>query len=339
MNETFNAQSQSALEAGRPRIIGVVGLGSFGRQMARRLIGAGHQVVGYDILPGAVEVAARDGVAPAESPAAVARRAEIIVLSLPSSKEVAEACFGREGLTAGATAETLVIDTTSGDPARTPEIAASLAERGIDYVDAGVSGTGGAEAVANGTLTIMVGASPEAFDRARPVLQHFGSRVVRIGPTGSGHVAKALNNLLLGVSMLATAEAVATGIKAGLDPLALVDILQASTGRNFCTEQRFPRFVLKGDFSQRSSGRIALLEKDVGQAVALGTRLGVPMCVSANVHQLLRVVISEVGPDVPSIHAIRRYETWAGMRFSATDDATHGDGNIARAPPPPASTV
>lgn len=332
MHETLETHTRSPGDAGPPGVAGVVGLGSFGRQMARRLVGAGYQVVGYDILPAAVEVAARDGVAPAESPAALARQAAIVVLSLPSSNEVAEACFGRDGLGAAAAAGTLVIDTTSGDPARTPQIAASLAERGIDYVDAGVSGTGGAEAAANGTLTIMVGASPEAFERAKSVLKHFGSRVVRIGPTGSGHVAKTLNNLLLGVSMFATAEAVATGIKAGLDPVALVDVLQASTGRNFCTEQRFPRFVLKGDFSHRSSGRIALLEKDVAQAVALGARLGVPMCISANVHQLLRVVVSEVGPDVPSIHAIRRYETWAGIRFSEASNATDEGGETALRP-------
>lgn len=149
-------------------------------------------------------------------------------------------------------------------------------------------------------------------------LHDFGSRVVRIGPLGSGHITKALNNMLLGTAMLASAEAVATGIKAGLDPVALVEVLQASTGRNFCTEHRFPQFVLKGDFSEKSGGRIALLEKDIAQAVALGAEMGVPMCVAANVLQVLRLIVSELGPDVPSTHAIRRYEDWAGIRFAAT---------------------
>lgn len=310
--------------------LGVIGLGVFGRPMARRLAAAGHAVHGFDILEGARRAAAAEGVTPAASPCEVARHARVIVLSLPTSKEVAAACLGVDGVVAGAAPGTLVIDTTSGDPVRTQAIGAELAAKGVALVDAGVSAKGGPQAAADGTLTIMVGGAQEHFDRALPVLRHLGSRVLRIGPLGAGHTSKTLNNLLLGTAMIVTAEAVAAAIKAGIDPKAMLEVIQESTGRNYCTEARFPDFVLKGDFSERSSGRLGLLDKDVAQAVAFGRSMGVPMFVGGCVHQLLQLIVAEVGPDVPSTHAIKRFEDWVGIRFGPPAQSTLPPTHTAR---------
>jgi 3-hydroxyisobutyrate dehydrogenase-like beta-hydroxyacid dehydrogenase len=256
--------------------VGVVGLGNMGGRIARRLVDGGEDVVGFDLDPGR---AAAAGARPAGSPAEVARAADIVLLSLPDSPAIEAVIDATEGdLRAGQ----VLVDLSTASPASTVAIHARLATRGVAYVDAGISGgAAGAEA---GTLTIMAGGEAEALDAARPVLAHFAATVHHMGASGSGHVAKLLNNFLNAVSLAATAEAMIAGRKAGLDLPQLLEVINTSSGVNFATLNRFPRIV-EGDYLE--GGLTSdLMAKDVMLYLDLVRELGVtslngPPCLAA----------------------------------------------------------
>lgn len=300
-----NTAHQSA-----PLKVGVIGLGMYGGTMARRLVGAGCEVAGIDPTPTARQAAARDGVRIVDSPKSL-DDCQFVVLSLPTSKEVSQVCLGEGGLASASHSNMLVIDTTSGLPVESRSIAEGLEAHGISYIDAGVSGTGGAAAVESGTLTMLVGGTSEAVEKAEPVLALLGSTTIHMGPVGAGHATKTLNNMLSSTAMLATAEAVTIGIKAGLDPDKLVAAIQASQGRNFWTEHRFPNFILRGDFTSKSGGPIGGTTQRVGQAVEMGREFGVPTPIASAAHQLMSVMSAELGYRAPTTHSVLKYWEWS----------------------------
>jgi 3-hydroxyisobutyrate dehydrogenase len=225
-----------------PRPVGLIGLGNMGGRIARRIAGGGREVLGFDVDPGR---AGEADATPAASPAAVARDADLVLLSLPDSAAVEAVIDAEDGLLAHARRGLTIVDLGTSSPRSSMAIHARLAERGVAFVDAGISG--GAAAAEAGTLTVMAGGSEEALAAARPVLDLFASRVHHMGPSGSGHVAKLLNNFLNGVSLAATAEAMVAARKAGLDLRRLLEVLNTSSGVNFATLNRFPHIV-EGDY-------------------------------------------------------------------------------------------
>jgi len=256
--------------------VGVVGLGNMGGRIARRLVDGGEDVVGFDLDAAR---AADAGARAAASPSEVASAADVVLLSLPDSPAI-EAVIDaleddlREGQ--------VVVDLSTAAPASTIAIHERLAARGVAYLDAGISGgAAGAEA---GTLTIMAGGEAEALDAVRPVLAHFAATVHHMGASGSGHVAKLINNFLNAVSLAATAEAMVAGRKAGLDLRQLLEVINASSGVNFATLNRFPRIV-EGDYLE--GGLTSdLMAKDVMLYLDLARELGVtslngPPCLAA----------------------------------------------------------
>jgi 3-hydroxyisobutyrate dehydrogenase len=256
--------------------VGVVGLGNMGGRIARRLVDGGEDVVGFD-LDGAR--AARTGARPAASLAALAGATDLVLLSLPDSRAI-EAVV--DELEAHLRAGQVIVDLSTAAPASTVAIHERLAARGVAYVDAGISGgAAGAEA---GTLTIMAGGDPEALDAARPVLAHFAATVHHMGASGSGHVAKLLNNFLNAISLAATAEVMVAARKAGLDLRQLLEVLNTSSGVNFATLHRFPRIV-EGDYLE--GGLTSdLMAKDLMLYLDLVRELGVtslngPPCLAA----------------------------------------------------------
>jgi 3-hydroxyisobutyrate dehydrogenase len=256
--------------------VGVVGLGNMGGRIARRLVDGGEEVVGFDLD---ATRAADAGAVAAESMAALARDADVVLLSLPDSRAI-EAVL--DELEAHLRQGQVVVDLSTAAPASTVAIHERLAARGVAYVDAGISGgAAGAEA---GTLTIMAGGEPEALEAVRPVLAHFAATVHHMGASGSGHVAKLLNNFLNGVSLAATAEVMVAGRKAGLDLRQLLDVINASSGVNFATLNRFPRIV-EGDYLE--GGLTSdLMAKDLMLYLDLVRELGVtslngPPCLAA----------------------------------------------------------
>jgi 3-hydroxyisobutyrate dehydrogenase-like beta-hydroxyacid dehydrogenase len=218
--------------------VGVVGLGNMGGRIARRLVDGGEEVVGFDLD------AARAADAGARAAASLAdvAGADVVLLSLPDSPAIEAVVDGlEEHLRAGQ----VVVDLSTAAPASTVALHERLAARGVAFVDAGISG--GAAAAEAGTLTIMAGGEAETLDAVRPVLVHFASAVHHMGASGSGHTAKLINNFLNAVSLAATAEAMVAGRKAGLDLRQLLEVINASSGVNFATLNRFPRIV-EGDY-------------------------------------------------------------------------------------------
>jgi 3-hydroxyisobutyrate dehydrogenase len=256
--------------------VGVVGLGNMGGRIARRLVDGGEDVVGFDLDAAR---AADAGARAAGSLAEVASGADVVLLSLPDSNAIEAVIDAIEGdLRAGQ----VVVDLSTAAPASTVAIHQRLGARGVAYVAAGISGgAAGAEA---GTLTIMAGGEAEALDAVAPVLAHFAAAVHHMGASGSGHTAKLINNFLNAISLAATAEAMIAGRKAGLDLRQLLEVVNASSGVNFATLNRFPKIV-EGDYLE--GGLTSdLMAKDVMLYLDLVRELGVtslngPPCLAA----------------------------------------------------------
>jgi len=285
-----------------------LGLGAIGAPMAARLARGGPLTVWNRTAERAERFAREHGARRAATPREAAAGAEVVVTCLPTSREVEALLDGPEGLLAGLARGTLLLDCTSGDPATSRRIAARLAERGVSFADAPVSGgTNGAEA---GTLTIMVGADESTFARARPILALLGSRIAHLGPVGAGHAVKAVNNALLAVNILAVGEGLAALVKAGVPARAALDVVNLSSGRSFVTETLVPERVLTGAWPR--TFRLALLEKDVEIARDLLRETGVDGPVLGLTGELFRQARSALGESADHLEAIRLIESRAG---------------------------
>jgi 3-hydroxyisobutyrate dehydrogenase len=248
--------------------IGFVGLGNMGGRMSACIVRAGQDVLGYDVQP---ENVAAAGVTAAGSAAAVTDGSDIVLLSLPDSRVVEAVVLGADGVLAHARPGQIVVDLSTAAPDSTTRICGRLAERGAAYLDAGISG--GAAAAEKAALTLMVGGDAEPLDRARPVLDLFSAHIFHCGPSGAGHTVKLLNNFLNAIALSATAEVMVAGKKAGLDLDVLLAVLNASSGVNFATLNRFPK-IIHGDYLQGGLTNTLML-KDVNLYVELAARLGV----------------------------------------------------------------
>ena len=255
------------------RQVGFVGLGNMGGRMTRRLVAAGIFVVGYDVRVGQ---AAAASVVAAEELGDVCAGTEAVLLSLPDSRAVESVVFGArpsaDGLLAFARPGQVIIDLSTSAPSSTQRIHAAFAERGIEYLDAGISG--GAAAAEQGTLTIMVGGSAAALRSVRWVLGPIAAKIVLMGASGAGHSTKLLNNFLNAVTLAATAEVMVAARKAGLDLATVLDVINSSSGVSYASTNRFPH-IIKGDYLE--GGLTSnLMTKDVIAYVDHVRELGVP---------------------------------------------------------------
>jgi 3-hydroxyisobutyrate dehydrogenase len=291
--------------------VGFLGLGDIGRPMAARLARRGPLQVWNRTVSRAEAFAREHGAAVASTPKALAEASEVVITCLPTSRDVASVLEGSEGLLAGFRPGALLLDCTSGDPATSRGIAARLAEQGVVFADAPVSGgTKGAEA---GTLAIMVGADRETFERARPVLAALGSRIQHVGPVGAGHAVKAVNNALLAVNILAVGEGLAALVKAGVDPRQALEVVNVSSGRSFVSETLVPERVLSGRWPR--TFRLALLAKDVGIARELLEQTGVDGPVFGLAGELFGRARQALGEQADHLEAIRLIERQAGVEI------------------------
>jgi 3-hydroxyisobutyrate dehydrogenase len=214
--------------------IGFIGLGNMGLPMALNLLKAGHQVIGFDLVKSQLEVFARAGGMIAEDANTTAKDAEVVITMLPASRHVEDLYLGNAGLLANANAKTLLIDCSTISPKVAQTVAAEAKAKGFAMIDAPVSGgTAGAQA---GTLTFMVGGDASAVECARPLLEKMGKNIFHAGANGAGQTVKVCNNMLLGIQMLGTSEAIRLGIANGIDPKVLSDIMAKSSGRNWALE-------------------------------------------------------------------------------------------------------
>jgi len=288
-----------------------LGLGAIGRPMAMRLAARTQLTVWNRTRARADELAAQCGARAAGSPREAAQGAAVVLTCLPTSADVERLLAGADGLEAGLAADSLFLDCTSGDPATSRRIAQRLAARGVAFADCPVSGgTSGAEA---GTLTVMVGGDEATFARARPVLEAFGRRIEHMGPVGTGHAMKAVNNALLAVNLEAFGEGVAALVKAGVPARKAVEVLNSSSGRSFVSEALVPERVLTGRWPQ--TFRLALLDKDVGIALGVLDENGVPGPVLHLIGELFRHARATLGEEADHVEVIRLIEREAGAEI------------------------
>ena len=284
-----------------PAKIAVIGLGNMGRPMAACLARAGFQVVGFDTSGEARAHHANAGGASAATVTEAVQDAAAVITLLPDGRIVRAAIEGIKGQLAPGT---VVIDMSSSAPMGTRALGEELIAAGLAFIDAPVSG--GVKRAIDGSLAIMSGGDGSTIDRVDPVLNAMGKSVIRTGPLGSGHAAKALNNYVSAAGLSAAVEAVAIGSRFGIDPGVLVDVLNASTGRNNSTENKLKQFVIPEKFT--SGFALALMAKDIRTADELAHQIGVNAPLADEVAALWDAALAELGPSAD--HAeIGRYLT------------------------------
>ncbi|WP_251863703.1 3-hydroxyisobutyrate dehydrogenase [Achromobacter sp. Marseille-Q4962] len=260
--------------------IAFIGLGNMGAPMALNLVKAGHDLKVYDLVPAAVKTLTDAGARAAASADDAVQGVDVVISMLPASKHV-EGLYLDQGLLGKIPSSALVIECSTIAPDAARRVAAAAEARGLAMVDAPVSG--GTAGAAAGTLTFIVGGPEAALERARPVLEKMGKNIFHAGPAGAGQVAKICNNMLLGILMAGTSEALALGVANGLDPKVLSDIIAKSSGRNWATElyNPWPGVMEHVPASKGYAGGfgVDLMLKDLGLAAeaALSTRSSIPL--------------------------------------------------------------
>ncbi|MDC0662748.1 3-hydroxyisobutyrate dehydrogenase [Marinobacter sp. SS21] len=261
--------------------IAFVGLGNMGGPMAANLVKAGHEVVVFDLAKAALEHAVEAGAVAAGSAGEAAAGAECVITMLPAGQHVESVYLGADGLLAQLATDTLVIDSSTIAPDTVQKVAKVASEQGIAFLDAPVSGgVGGAQA---GTLTFICGGDAATFERAKPILANMGKNIFHAGGHGAGQVAKICNNLLLAILMSGTCEALALGVKNGLDPAVLSEIMKQSSGGNWALNVYNPwPGVMEGVPASRGyegGFQVNLMNKDLGLAYdnAVKNQAPIPM--------------------------------------------------------------
>lgn len=291
------------------RGIGFVGVGRMGGRMCRRLIEAGYALTIFDTNEDALRELEKLGAKRADSPAVVASAAEIVLVSLPTPPIVLGVALGAKGIAEGSRVKIFVDVSTTGST-YAKRIAEGLAAKGITAVDAPVSG--GIAGAEKGTVAVMVSCEDAIFERVKPVLDVIG-KVFHVGKRpGQGQTMKLMNNLLSATAMAITSEAVVMGVKAGLDPKQIIDVLNSGSGRNSASQDKFPRCVLPRTFDFGFA--IGLLNKDVRLCMEEAESLGVPMVVGSAVRQMLSIATASEGPNADMTDMVKTVEKWAGVR-------------------------
>ena len=289
--------------------LGFIGVGVMGRPMARRLLAQGHSLMIYDTAPDALEELEALGARVAHSVREVADHASVIFTSLPSPAVFKAVTLGADGIIEGRAVKVLVDLSTVGSRA-TREVAERLAGKGIATVDAPVSG--GAAGAEKGTLAMMVAGNPDAISQVRALFEVFGKVFIVGEQPGQGQLLKLLNNMLSTTAFAITSEAFVAGIKGGLDPEVMLSVINAGSGKNGATLDKFPKHVLPGtyDFGFPMSS----VCKDIGLAVEECQALGVPMWLGDAARQLWNVAAQQDGGQRDLTELVRTVEGWANRR-------------------------
>lgn len=292
------------------RRLGFIGLGAMGGGMVRSLLRAGFPVTAYDIRVAARVEAVRAGATEAGSPREAASGADVVLSSLPDPAAVETVVFGPDGLAGALRPGAAYIDLSSIDPMTTRKVGAALAERGVRMLDVPVGK--GPAAAAQGDLTLMVGGDPAVVEECQPILRALGSRQFYCGPLGSGVTVKLINNLVSCSSMALNAEAMVLGAKAGVDLGVLVEVMQNTAADSWHLRDSVPGVVLEGRFSPRF--RLALAAKDLGLALQLGLRLGVPLPLGQASHLVHGLALGAGLGDEDQAACIKPLERVAGVQ-------------------------
>ncbi|HHV64397.1 MAG TPA: NAD(P)-dependent oxidoreductase [Peptococcaceae bacterium] len=264
--------------------LGFIGLGKMGKPMAKNLLQAGHELVVYNRSMPAVQELQGLGAKAASSPAEVGKEVEVVFLCLPVGRDVELTLTGEKGLLQTLREGTYIVDHSTISPKDSQRMFNLCREKGIGFLDAPISG--GVAGAEKGTLSIMVGGEKAHFEKVKPLLGILGKNIFYLGPSGSGNVMKLVNNLLVGITNAALAEAFVLAQKNGLDPKQVFDILVGATGDSFMLRRNLPNFVLKRDFTPTFT--LDMLNKDMGLAEELALDQGVRLLLGSLAHQIGR---------------------------------------------------
>ncbi len=293
--------------------IGFIGIGNMGLPMLTNLIKAGYPVEAYDVRREAVDAVVKTGATAGGSSAETAGRVEVLITMLPNSPDVEAAYLGPKGVLEGARRGLVCIDMSTIDPATTRRVGERLAAAGVRMVDAPVSGA--VPRAIEGTLTIMVGGEAALVEAVRPILSAMGRNVIHVGPLGSGEVAKICNNLVAGVSMIAVAEAFTIGMRAGVDPRVLHEVISKSSGNCWAIEHNcpIPGLVAKAASNNAFAAGFMtdLMAKDLSLARAAARDLGATCFAGTLAHELY-VLASRHGHGRKDFSSVIQLLTAAG---------------------------
>ena len=272
--------------------VGYIGLGNMGGAIARRLL-TQHSLTVFDARPQAVDIFEKDGAKAAASLAELAKSCDPVFICLPTSREVRQVLFDNGGLVEQLPKGALIVDMTTGDPVATRDMSLQLANRGIDLIDAPVSG--GPIGAERGTLAIMIGGAEPLYQKAKSILEAVSPNIFHTGGVGTGHTMKLVNNVIAACNRAMAFEGLALGVKNGLDPGVCAEILQKSSGRSYTTEITFPQYILSG--RPRQGFTLGLMHKDVALATKLGQDSDTPMLLANVVKEIFQHAVSLRGRD------------------------------------------
>ena len=265
--------------------IGFIGLGIMGKPMAKNLLKAGYQLVVYDINPDPVKEVVAAGAEAASSAEEVAQKTEVVVTMLPNSPHVKASVLGPNGVLEGAKSGMIIVDMSSIAPLAAKEVAAKAAEKGVEMLDAPVSG--GEPKAIDGTLSIMVGGKKEIFEKCHGILSKMGASVVHCGDIGAGNTTKLANQIIVALNIAAMSEALVLGAKAGVNPETIFKAIRGGLAGSTVLEAKAP-MVLSGNF--KPGFRIELHIKDLANAIETGHEVGVPLPLTSQIMEIMQAL-------------------------------------------------
>lgn len=264
--------------------VGIIGTGAMGIPMARNIIKSGDHLILYARHPEKVESLKAGGAKIVASPAEVGAESEIILLSLPFDPDVEEILLGEKGVLSGTAPGSIILDTTTGTPEASVQMAALCAEKGVGYLDAPISG--GVKRAEEATLTFIVGGEDNIFDKALPFMKKLGDNIYNVGPVGAGRTLKALNQIIAGMNTLILCETVALGRKAGISPETFYEVLSKCAANSFHLQTKLPNFIIPEDFN--GGHRIEMMIKDLEIALQVAKAHKTPLMLAGLGNQLYR---------------------------------------------------
>jgi len=288
--------------------IGFIGLGIMGKPMAKNLLKAGYELVVYDIIAAPVNEVVAAGAKAGTSPKDVAAKGDVIITMLPNSPHVKEAILGKNGVIEGIRPGSIVVDMSSIAPLAAQEVAAELAKKGVEMLDAPVSG--GEPKAIDGTLAIMVGGKAEVFEKVKPILLKMGSSAVLCGKIGSGNVTKLANQIIVALNIAAMSEALVLAAKAGVDPGMVYQAIRGGLAGSTVLDAKAP-MVLKGNY--KPGFRIELHIKDLQNALDTAHAIGVPVPLTSAIMEIMQALRVDGKQKDDHGGVIQFYEKLAGQ--------------------------
>ena len=288
--------------------IGFIGLGIMGRPMAKNLLKAGHKLIVYDIVPASVDDVASAGAARGQTCSDVAAKSDIVITMLPDGPDVEAAMLGPAGVLEGARQGCTVVDMSSISPTVAQKVGAACAAKGVEFLDAPVSG--GEPKAIDGTLAIMAGGEAGVFDRVKPILEKMGSSVLLTGPVGAGNVTKLANQIMVACNIAAMGEALVLATRAGLDPEVVFNAVKGGLAGSTVLNAKAP-MVIGRNF--KPGFRIRLHQKDLRNALLAAESMRVPLPLTSMVQQMLITLMNEGKGDLDHSAIVNYIEQGAGI--------------------------